>query len=152
MFDADDRGQMLAALVKQLQADHDAAMSAGNVSAAVSASKSIADLLALALPKQTDAPPPSVPVRLHMEWGDDGLIGGPREYIEHQLNRYAAREGVVDADADADAGPVVGDEAEVERTAAQLRSYARGEVRVEPAAVREIKELLGISPAVGETT
>jgi hypothetical protein len=151
MFDADDRGAMLAALVKQLQADHDAAMSAGNVSAAVSASKSIADLLALALPKQTDAPPPSVPVRLHMEWGDDGLIGGPREYIEHEMRKYAAREGV-EGELPSDAGPVVGDEAVVERTAAQLRSYARGERRVDPEAVRQIKELLGIAHGAGEAT
>jgi GTP cyclohydrolase II len=152
MFDETDRGAMLAALVKQLQADHDAAMTAGNVSAAVSASKSIADLLALALPKQVDAPPPSVPVKLHLEWGDGDLIGGPREYIEHQLSKYAAREGAVDGEMPSDAGSVPGDEAEVELAAEQLRAYARDPRGVDPEAVRQIKELLGIAPAGGEAT
>jgi hypothetical protein len=151
MFDADDRGQLLAALVAQLQRDHDCAMAAGNVSAAVSASKSIADLLALALPKQTDPPPPSVPVKLRMEWGDGELISGPREYIKRELDRIAAREGVDGEDGGADAGPVAGDEAEVERTAEQLRAYAH-DPRIEPQAVREIKALLGITPAGGEAT
>jgi hypothetical protein len=134
MFDADDRGAMLAALVKQLQSDHDVAMSAGNVSAGVSASKAIADLLALALPKQTDAPPPTVPVKLHMEWGDDGLVAGPPavRMIEQLAKRADEDEaasghcarcgGAIDVQAlePSDAGP--GDEAEVERTAAQLRA------------------------------
>jgi hypothetical protein len=144
MFDADDRGQMLAALVKQLQTDHDAAMAAGNVSAAVSASKAISDLLALALPQQKAEPAPQVPVKLRMEWGDGDLISGPREYIEKQLERLAERDG--DGEPPSDAGPVAGDEAEVERAAEQLRSYARGEARVEPEAVKQIKELLGIAP------
>jgi hypothetical protein len=51
-----DRDRLLAGLAEQLQADHDAAMQAGNVSAAVSASRALADLLGLEVAPEGSAP------------------------------------------------------------------------------------------------
>ncbi len=113
----ENRDKLLQKLTRQLQADHAAALKSGNVSAAVTASKALADLLALHLepapPGSGDASTPITRIEhVIVRPGEPDRVIGDPAFRSHEDDRKPAPVDPIDDDLAERLLAILGDDVE----------------------------------------